>query len=69
MLGLCGGKGKREARRWTQRRERWMFGHGQERIMAGQRGNLRAVAGICEFHSNYFERLQLNLSIIPWTSA
>ena len=30
MLGLSGGKGKRETRRWTQRRERWMFGHGIE---------------------------------------
>lgn len=54
MLGLSRGNGKRETRRWTQRRERWMFGHGQERIMAGQRGNLKEVAGICELHLSYF---------------
>ena len=28
----------------------------QERIM-GQKANLRALAGICEVHSSYFERL------------
>ena len=34
-----------------------------------QRWNLRALAGICEFHLSYFKRLKLNGSLIPETSA
>ena len=31
--------------------------------------NLRALAGICEFHSSHFWRMRLNRSLIPKTSA
>ena len=40
----------------------------QERIM-GQKGNLIALAGICEFHYSYFKRLWFNGSLNTGTSA
>ena len=40
----------------------------QERIM-GQKGNLIALAGICEFHYSYFKRLRFNGSLNTGTSA
>ena len=40
----------------------------QARIM-GQKGNLIALAGICEFHYSYFKRLWFNGSLNTGTSA